>query len=79
MVTIIVILVAILGGGILQAAAHAFDGPAAAESIGFTRGAGGFQFENAMGDLAIGVVGILCYRFRDQWWLAASSSSRSST
>jgi hypothetical protein len=42
MVTIIVILVAIGIGGILQAAAHVFDGPATAESIGFTRGDGGF-------------------------------------
>jgi GNAT superfamily N-acetyltransferase len=28
-----------------------FDGAAIAEEIGFTRGDGGFQFENAMGDL----------------------------
>jgi hypothetical protein len=38
--------------------------------IGFTRGDGGFQFENAMGDLAIGVTGLLCIRFRGNFWLA---------
>jgi hypothetical protein len=32
--------------------------------IGYTRGDGGFQWENAMGDLAIGVVGIMAYWFR---------------
>jgi hypothetical protein len=57
--------------GVLGAAYHVFDGPAIAEEIGFTRGDGGFQFENAMGDLAIGVTGLLCLRFRNPaFWLA---------
>jgi hypothetical protein len=56
--------------GVLGAAVHVFDGPATAEMIGFTRGDGGFQFENAMGDLAIGVTGLLCIRFRGYFWLA---------
>jgi hypothetical protein len=34
--------------------------------IGYTRGNGGFQWENAMGDLAIG---IMAYRFRGHFWL----------
>lgn len=38
--------------------------------IGYTRGDGGFQWENAMGDLAIGVVGVMAYWFRGHFWLA---------
>jgi hypothetical protein len=56
--------------GILGACFHIFDGPATAEMIGFTRGDGGFQFENAMGDLAIGVIALLCIRIRGTFWLA---------
>ena len=57
--------------GVLGALYHVFDGPQMAEQIGFTRGDGGFQFENAMGDLAIGVGAFLCLRFRDpRFWLA---------
>ena len=64
-------LVAAVGvASVIGAAFHVFDGPATAEMIGYTRGDGGFQFENAMGDLAIGVAGILCYRFRGGFWLA---------
>lgn len=49
---------------------HIFDAKATAELIGFTRGDGGFQFENAMGDLAIGVTGLLCIKYRGNFWLA---------
>ncbi|NLG54277.1 MAG: hypothetical protein GX542_01275 [Rhodococcus sp.] len=56
--------------GFVGAAYHVFDGPAVAEAIGYTRGDGGFQFENAMGDLAIGVLGVMCLRFRGYFWLA---------
>ncbi|MGZ8801578.1 MAG: DUF6790 family protein [Mycobacterium sp.] len=52
------------------AAFHIFDGENVAEMIGYTRGDGGFQWENAMGDLAIGVVGIMAYWFRGHFWLA---------
>ncbi|MCD0451685.1 hypothetical protein LO762_21160 [Actinocorallia sp. API 0066] len=62
--------VAVGVGGLLGAGAHLFDGPATAELIGYTRGDGGFQFENAMGDLAIGVAGVLCVWFRGHFWLA---------
>jgi hypothetical protein len=65
------LVVAIGIGGILGAGFHIFDGPQIAEEIGFTRGDGGFQFENAMVDLALGVVGVLCFRFRGLFWLAA--------
>jgi hypothetical protein len=49
---------------------HVFDGPATAEDIGFTRGEGGFQFENAMADLAVGVCSLLCLRIRGTFWIA---------
>ena len=55
---------------IVGAAFHIFDGPQTAELIGYTRGDGGFQWENAMGDLAIGVVGVMGYWFRGHFWLA---------
>jgi hypothetical protein len=55
---------------VLGAAFHVFDGVEIAKEIGFTRGDGGFQFENAMGDLAVGVTGLLCLRFRGTFWLA---------
>jgi len=55
---------------LVGAAYHIFDGPATAELIGYTRGDGGFQWENAMGDVAIGVVGVAAYWFRGHFWLA---------
>jgi hypothetical protein len=65
------LVVAVGVAGMLGAAAHIFDPTDTAEEIGFTRGDGGFQFENAMGDLAIGVVGILCAKIRNPgFWLA---------
>ncbi|MCW2688465.1 MAG: integral rane protein [Mycobacterium sp.] len=54
---------------LVGAAYHIFDGAQTAELIGYTRGDGGFQWENAMGDMAIGVVGIMGYRFRGYFWL----------
>jgi hypothetical protein len=42
-----------------------------AKEICFTRGDGGFQFENAMGDLSIWVAGFVCLLIRDpRFWLA---------
>ncbi|MGK2932159.1 MAG: DUF6790 family protein [Solirubrobacterales bacterium] len=58
-------------GGIFGAAFHVFDGEQIAKEICFTRGDGGFQFENAMGDLAIGVAAIACYWVRHPMWWAA--------
>lgn len=55
---------------IVAAAFHIFAGPQTAEMIGYTRGDGGFQWENAMGDLAIGVAGLMAARFRGHFWLA---------
>jgi hypothetical protein len=50
---------------------HFFDGPDTAREIGYTNGDGGFQTEVGFADLAIGVLGILCARFRDGFLLAA--------
>jgi len=50
---------------------HLFDGPSTAREIGYTNGDGGFQTEVGFADLAIGVLGILCFRFRDGFLLAA--------
>lgn len=58
-------------GGIFGAAFHVFDGKQIAEEICFTRGDGGFQFENAMGDLAIGLAAVLCFWIRNPMWWAA--------
>lgn len=49
---------------------HIVYGQQTADLIGYTRGDGGFQWENAMGDLAIGVAGLMAYRFRGHFWLA---------
>lgn len=63
--------IAIGVAGVVGAGFHIFDGEQIAREICFTRGDGGFQFENAMGDLAIGVAGILCLFIRDpKFWLA---------
>lgn len=64
-------MVAVVGfNSLLGAGFHVLDGPHIATLIGYTRGDGGFQWENAMGDLAIGVVGIMAYWFRGHFWLA---------
>lgn len=62
-------------GSIFGAAFHVFDAKDTAEQIGFVpwnaTGTGAFQFENAMGDLAIGVAAFLCFWIRDRkFWLA---------
>lgn len=58
-------------GSIVGALFHIFDGVQTAEEIGFTRGDGGFQFENAMGDLAIGVAAFSCIWIREKMFWAA--------
>lgn len=58
-------------GATVGAAFHVFDAQHVAEQICFTRGDGGFQFENAMGDLSIGVVGLMCLWITSpKFWLA---------
>lgn len=58
-------------GSIVGALFHIFDGVQTAEEIGFTRGDGGFQFENAMGDMAIGIAAFLSIWVRDKMFWAA--------
>lgn len=58
-------------GSLIGGLFHIFDAEQVAREICFTRGDGGFQFENAMGDISIGVAGILCMFIRDpRFWLA---------
>jgi hypothetical protein len=64
-------LVIVVGvAGIFAAGYHVFNAEEAAEQIGFTQGDGGFHFEVGMADLAIGAIGVLCFWFRDRFWLA---------
>lgn len=58
-------------GGLVGTAFHVFDGEQVAKEICFTRGDGGFQFENAMGDLAIAVAALACIWVRHPMWYAA--------
>lgn len=55
--------------GLLSFYAHAFMADRVAISIGWATGSP-FQFEVAVANLAFGVLGILCIRFRDGFWLA---------
>ena len=65
------LMIAIGLAGIVGGLYHVFDGAQIAEEIGFTRGDGGFQFENAMGDIALGVAAFLSRFIRDpMYWLA---------
>lgn len=63
--------VAVGVAAIFGAMFHFFDGPDTAREIGFSNGDGGFQTEVGFADLAIGVLGVLCARFRDGFLLAA--------
>jgi hypothetical protein len=66
------LVVAVGIASVVGALFHIFDGKEIAEQIGYTRGDGGFQFENAMGDMAIGVAAILGRWFRGYYWLAVT-------
>jgi NADH:ubiquinone oxidoreductase subunit 6 (subunit J) len=63
--------VAVGVAAIFGAMFHLFDGPSTAREIGYTNGDGGFQTEVGFADLAIGVLGVMCARFRDGFLLAA--------
>jgi hypothetical protein len=63
--------VAVGVAAIFGAMFHLFGGPHTAREIGYTNGDGGFQTEVGFADLAIGVLGVLCARFRDGFLLAA--------
>lgn len=68
--------IAIGVASIFGSAFHVFDGEETAKGIGFVpwnpTGTYAFQFENAMADLGVGVLGFLCFWIRDRkFWLAA--------
>jgi uncharacterized protein DUF6790 len=56
-------------GGLFGFIGHTVYADIAAASIGWPAG-NPFQTEVAVANLAVGVLGILCYWFRDQFWLA---------
>ncbi|MFA4860345.1 DUF6790 family protein [Methanoregula sp.] len=56
--------------GLVSAIGHVFMADRIAEMAGWPTGSP-FQYEVGMANLALGVVGLLCYRFRDNFWLAA--------
>ena len=55
--------------GLLAFYGHAFMADKVAATIGWAPGSP-FQFEVAVANLAFGVLGVLCIRFRDGFWLA---------
>ena len=60
----------VAAGSVLGAGARIFDGAQTAEWIGYVRGDGGFQWQTAMSELVIGVLGTMAYWFRGYFWLA---------
>ncbi len=61
-------------GSIWAFIGHAFLSAEVAASIGWAAGSP-FQLEVAFANLAIGVLGILCYFFRDNFWTATVIAS----
>ncbi|MGH7919072.1 MAG: DUF6790 family protein [Candidatus Dormibacteraceae bacterium] len=57
--------------GLVITGYHFFDAAATARMIGWAPGSP-FQFENAMGDFAFAVLGLLSLRFRGLFWLATT-------
>jgi hypothetical protein len=57
--------------GIIGAGSHVFAADQTARQIGWAPGSP-FQFENAMGDLAFGVLGLLCIWLRGGFWIATA-------
>ncbi|TFH42620.1 MAG: hypothetical protein E4G96_03065 [Chrysiogenales bacterium] len=60
-------------GGLFAFAGHAFMSDQVAEKIGWPAG-NPFQLEVAAANLALGILGILSFRFRRDFWLAVSIS-----
>ena len=56
--------------GILAFYQHAFNSAAVAKMIGWTTSP--FQFEMAVTNLGIGIAGLLCIRYRGDFWLAVA-------
>jgi hypothetical protein len=72
-------LVVCLGvSGLVGGAFHVFDQTSIARQIGFTQGDGSFHFEVGMANWAIGAICVMCFWFRDRFWLARWWPRRSS-
>ena len=56
-------------GGLMAFMGHTFRADEIARSIGWQPGSP-FQFEVAVANLAFGVLGLLCLKFRDGFWAA---------
>jgi Family of unknown function (DUF6790) len=68
-------LVVLVGvSGVVAAGFHVFQPDQTARMIGWAPGSP-FQFENAMGDLAFGALGILCIWLRGGFWIATAIGS----
>ncbi len=69
------LVIALGASSLLTGVAHLADASGTAERIGFTQGDGGFHFEVAMTNLAIGTICVLGFWFRDRLWLAGLVAS----
>jgi hypothetical protein len=58
-------------GGLVVTASHVFFADATAEQIGFPTG-NPFQFEVAMANFALAVLGLMCLRVRGRFWEATA-------
>jgi hypothetical protein len=58
-------------GGLFGAMGHLFAADTVAEQLGWPTGSP-FQTEVGLFDLAFGVLGVCCIRFRGQWWYAVT-------
>ncbi|MGO4514989.1 DUF6790 family protein [Terriglobus sp. 2YAB30_2] len=56
--------------GVLTAYAHVFRPVETSASIGWSTSP--YEYEVGMADLTVGVLGVLCLRFRDSFWLATA-------
>jgi hypothetical protein len=56
-------------GGLVGFLGHTMRAPLVAASIGWPAG-NPFQYEVAVANLAFGILGLLCLRFRDSFWTA---------
>src|SRR5258708_4704826 len=56
--------------GVLTAYAHVFRPVETSASIGWSTSP--YEYEVGMADLTVGVLGVLCLKFRDDFWLATA-------
>jgi hypothetical protein len=68
------IFICVGAGGLMGFFGHAFRADTVARDIGWPTGSP-FQFEIAIANLAFGILGILCAKFRGYFWLATGIGS----